>query len=366
MASSLRAAISKIKRDDAGQQVCPNYVMLRSSVTTKVVRNVVEYQIRTGGFFSCLAMLRPLQYAKRERLLGQRNLERISTRDILQTRDLHSLCMPTPDAPMSNHQAATMRELICSYFKVDHTDGLKYIPMDERYSPSSLARLFTMGMAGLHITTEPSYKRVPIMHLAADLDCMTLALPYMITLDGDTVVPVAPTLSAEQLLDDGLKGLACMDISYGCEVDANNRSAGDQSMDSSRCINELYCEETAEAICVLKTCLVLNCMQFKLEMDDLAHNAAELDKIQMMILFSERVFRMASSFATIDAQCFRFCVMMKDKNLKIDMRETMRLWTRSALDDSVATSSLSISLDRGRWVAADANDARLLIFPIRV
>nr|QSR83636.1 sigma NS viral inclusion body development protein [Mammalian orthoreovirus] len=366
MASSLRAAISKIKRDDLGQQVCPNYVMLRSSVTTKVVRNVVEYQIRTGGFFSCLSMLRPLQYAKRERLLGQRNLERISSRDILQTRDLHSLCMPTPDAPMSNYQASTMRELICSYFKTDHADGLRYVPMDDRYSPSSLARLFTMGMAGLHITTDPSYKRVPIMHLAADLDCMTLALPYMITLDGDTVVPVAPVDSAEQLLDDGFKGLACMDISYGCEVDANNRSAGDQSMDSSRCINELHCDDTAEAICILKTCLILNCMQFKLEMDDLAHNSVELDKVQMMIPFSERIFRMASAFATIDAQCFRFCVMMKDKNLKVDMRETMRTWTKANSDDAIVISSLTVTLDRGRWVASDANDTRLLVFPIRV
>nr|ABA77566.1 sigma NS [Reovirus sp. T2W] len=366
MASSLRAAISKIKRDDLGQQVGPGYVMLRSSVTTKVVRNVVEYQIRTGGFFSCLSMLRPLQYAKRERLLGQRNLERISSRDILQTRDLHSLCMPTPDAPMSNYQASTMRELICSYFKTDHADGLRYVPMDDRYSPVSLARLFTMGMAGLHITTDPSYKRVPIMHLAADLDCMTLALPYMITLDGDTVVPVAPVASAEQLLDDGFKGLACMDISYGCEVDANNRSAGDQSMDSSRCINELHCDDTAEAICILKTCLILNCMQFKLEMDDLAHNSVELDKVQMMIPFSERIFRMASAFATIDAQCFRFCVMMKDKNLKVDMRETMRTWRGPSSDDAIVISSLTVTLDRGRRVASDANDTRLLVFPIRV
>nr|P12002.2 RecName: Full=Protein sigma-NS; Short=SigmaNS [Mammalian orthoreovirus 2 D5/Jones]AAA47282.1 nonstructural protein (sigma-NS) [Mammalian orthoreovirus 2] len=366
MASSLRAAISKIKRDDVGQQVCPNYVMLRSSVNTKVVRNVVDYQIKTGGFFSCIAMLRPLQYAKRERLLGQRNLERIAARDVLQTRDLHSLCMPTPDAPMTNYQASTMRELVCDHFKVDHVDGLRYVPMDDRYSPSSLARLFTMGMAGLHITTEPAYKRVPIMHLAADLDCMTFALPYMITVDGDTVVPVAPTLPAERLLDDGFKGYGCLDISYGCEVDANNRSAGDQSMDSSRCINELYTAETAEAICILKTCLILNCMQFKLEMDDLAHNGFELDKVQMMIPFSERVFRMASAFATIDVQCFRFCLLMKDKNLKIDMRETMRLWTRAGSDDAISTSSLTISLDRGRWVAMDMNEVRLLVFPARV
>ncbi|AGG40212.1 sigmaNS [Mammalian orthoreovirus 2] len=366
MASSLRAAIPKIKRDDAGQQVCPNYVMLRSSVTTKVVRNVVEYQIRTGGFFSCLALLKLRQYAARKRLLGRMELVRPLDRDRVQPNELRSLCMLSADAPMSNHQASTMRELICSYFKVDHADGSKYIPMDERYSPSSLARLFTMGMAGLHITTEPSYKRVPIMHLAADLDCMTLALPYMITLDGDTVVPVAPTLSAEQLLDDGQTGFPGMDISHGCQVYSNtDRPSGDQSMDLARCIRRVNCALRNQA-CVFKKCLVLNCMQFKLEMDDLAHNAAELDKIQMMIPFSERIFRMASSFATIDSQCFRFCVMMKDKNLKIDMRETMRLWTRSASDDSVATSSLSISLDRGPWVAADANDARLLVFPIRV
>nr|WND64013.1 sigma-NS protein [Mammalian orthoreovirus] len=366
MASSLRAAISKVKREDVGQQVCPNYVMLRSLVTTKVVKNVVEYQIKTGGFFSCLAMLRPMQYAKRERLLGQRNLERIASRDMMQTRDLHALCLPTPDSPMTDHHATTMRELVCDYFKLDHAEGLKYIPMNGRYSPASLARLFTMGMAGLHITTDPSYKRVPIMHLAADLDCMTLALPYMITLDGDTVVPVAPRDPAERLLDDGFKGLANMDISYGCEVDGSMRSSGDQSMESSRCINELHCEETAEAICILKTCLVLNCLQFKLEMDDLSHNAVELDKVQMMIPFSERVFKMASAFATIDSQCFRFCLMMKERNLKIDMRETMRLWAKSLAVDSVGVETLNVTLDRGRWVASDSTEPRLLVFPVRV
>nr|QJE50386.1 Sigma NS [Phocid orthoreovirus 1] len=367
MAAALRSAITQVKKDDNGQIVCGSYNLLRASVLATVNKGIVSYNVKFPGFFPTMNMLKPLKYAARERLLGQKDLSKIASRDALQTRDCISLCRPTPDCAMIEHHAATLRELVANTFELSHEDALTYVPMDNRFSPSSLSRLFTMGMAGLFVAPNASYRRVPIHHLAADLNDMSLAMPYMIAVEDDAVKAAVPTVPVFKLLEDNFSGLAGLEISYGCEVNAGRQSAAEQSNASSRSINELFDDETGASIATIKTCLILNCEQLKAELTDLANNGPELDKIQMMISFTEKLFRMCVCFAPIDSHLLCFCLKLKERGIKIPPRDALRLWDDVTYGrETCDLSEGVVSVEKGKWTLTVGEEVLLSVFPVRV